>query len=394
MIQKIAIKGGHAAVKLYLSETWFRKFLEGEENACEYEGFYNEGESWVFLPLPGSRNASLRMIREGMKTEFSDSSSRVNAVVGTDGSLACFASRDGAIMEIDAELVSPSHDVYSRNRGLLETRCLQNKTVFIGGCGSVGSTVAAELAKAGIGRLVLVDPDRLTPPNICRHQAGLQHLGRLKVNAVKDLVLSINPFIEVETFSEDMCGTMEAIDKTTRIAETCDLLMCTTDTDNSRIFMNDLSLGSGKPSIHAGLHERASSGIVQSVFPGRGACFLCHREKILTEARKENGNLAYSVENSALVPIQPGISSQINAVAEVAVLKALEILTAIDSEEGKPSGFGENLTFIKTREKPDPGRDGHLTFSAAHFRLEASEKCAACGTNSSLKQAADPLLFS
>jgi hypothetical protein len=48
-------------VKIYLSQDWFLKFLNGDENASEYEGFYNEGESWIFLPLPGYRNASLRM---------------------------------------------------------------------------------------------------------------------------------------------------------------------------------------------------------------------------------------------------------------------------------------------------------------------------------------------
>ena len=44
-------------MKIYLSQDWFLKFLNGDENASEYEGFYNEGESWIFLPLPGYRNA-------------------------------------------------------------------------------------------------------------------------------------------------------------------------------------------------------------------------------------------------------------------------------------------------------------------------------------------------
>lgn len=52
--RKTKIKGGHAAVKIYLSQDWFLKFLNGDENASEYEGFYNEGESWIFLPLPGT----------------------------------------------------------------------------------------------------------------------------------------------------------------------------------------------------------------------------------------------------------------------------------------------------------------------------------------------------
>jgi molybdopterin/thiamine biosynthesis adenylyltransferase len=78
----------------------------------------------------------------------------------------------------------------------------------------------------------------------------------------------------------DVCGNPETIDLIKDTSEKCDLLICTTDTDESRIFVNDISLATGVPSIQAGLHERASSGIVQVVKPGRNACFLCHRETI------------------------------------------------------------------------------------------------------------------
>ena len=382
--RKTKIKGGHAAVKIYLSQDWFLKFLNGDENASEYEGFYNEGESWIFLPLPGYRNASLRMVREGTKTDLPDDPSCVTAVVSPDGAITCFTVDGGAIVEREVEMINPREDVYARNRGLLETRCLKDKTVLIAGCGSVGSTMAVELARAGIGSLILADPDHLEPSNICRHQAGLQHLGRLKVNAVKDMVFSINPFIAVETHPEDICSDMETMETTGLLSEKCDLIICTTDTDSSRIFINDLSLALKKPCIHAGLHERAASGIVQSVIPGQGACFLCHREKILRETRKGNGAVAYS-EKGEEIAVQPGLSSQINVVAEVAVLKAIEIMTApTHDEENSRSDFGKSLTFIKTRSRPASGEEGRLTFSSAHFSLEAFEKCPACGDDPSL----------
>lgn len=365
-------------MKLYLSQDWRDKFLNDEQEACEYRGFYNEGESWVFLPLPGTKNATLRMVRDGARADLPDEIAAATAVVSRDGGISCFSVRNGRIIEIEGELVNLQEDVYSRNSGILETRALRDKAVFIAGCGSVGSTMAAELARAGVGRLVLADPDRLDPSNIARHQAGLHNLGRLKTGAVKDMVLSINPSISVDAIPEDICLDMAAMEKTATAAGECDLLVCTTDTDNSRIFINDLSLRLGIPSIQAGLHERASSGIVQAVIPGKGACFLCHRDKILAEPRKERGFLAYSEKEEELLRAQPGLSSQVNIVAEAAVLKTLELLSAPPPGENPPSETACELTFLVTRQKAPDGTEGPLAFSTAKLTLEPAENCAAC----------------
>jgi threonine dehydrogenase-like Zn-dependent dehydrogenase len=53
---------------------------------------------------------------------------------------------------------------------------LSNKKIAIVGCGSVGSQVANMLAKAGVGELVLIDPDLLSADNIYRHHLGGREL--------------------------------------------------------------------------------------------------------------------------------------------------------------------------------------------------------------------------
>lgn len=53
---------------------------------------------------------------------------------------------------------------------------LSNKRVAVVGCGSVGSQVANMLAKAGVGELVLIDPDILSADNIYRHHLGGREL--------------------------------------------------------------------------------------------------------------------------------------------------------------------------------------------------------------------------
>lgn len=65
-------------------------------------------------------------------------------------------------------------------------RELQEKTVTIIGCGSVGSGVAALLAKSGIGNLNLVDPEVLRAENISRHELGLADVGLHKAYALAE----------------------------------------------------------------------------------------------------------------------------------------------------------------------------------------------------------------
>lgn len=76
------------------------------------------------------------------------------------------------LREVKIESYALQMDIFSRNVGILEsTVMLQKKAVFVG-CGSVGSLVAVELAKAGVGNFMLIDNDVFGYHNICRHQCG------------------------------------------------------------------------------------------------------------------------------------------------------------------------------------------------------------------------------
>ena len=77
---------------------------------------------------------------------------------------------------------------------------MKQKRVVVLGCGSVGSLVAMELARAGVERFVLADSDTLEYHNVCRHQCGIEDVGDLKVNALKRKLKNINPKVEVITF--------------------------------------------------------------------------------------------------------------------------------------------------------------------------------------------------
>jgi tRNA A37 threonylcarbamoyladenosine dehydratase len=77
---------------------------------------------------------------------------------------------------------------------------LKNSTVAVFGIGGVGSYTVEGLARCGVGRLVLVDDDRICLTNINRQvHATVKTVGKLKVDAMKDRVLEINPKAVVRT---------------------------------------------------------------------------------------------------------------------------------------------------------------------------------------------------
>jgi len=71
---------------------------------------------------------------------------------------------------------------------------LRQSSVGIAGAGGLGSNVAVSLARAGIGRLVIADSDRIEPSNLNRQQYFLDQVGERKVEALRENLLAINPY--------------------------------------------------------------------------------------------------------------------------------------------------------------------------------------------------------
>lgn len=73
---------------------------------------------------------------------------------------------------------------------------LRDSTVGIAGAGGLGSNVAISLARAGVGRLILADFDRVEASNLNRQQYSTRQIGRRKVDALRESLRGINPFSE------------------------------------------------------------------------------------------------------------------------------------------------------------------------------------------------------
>ena len=74
--------------------------------------------------------------------------------------------------------------------------------VAVCGLGGLGSNIAIALARAGIGRLILIDFDRVDITNLHRQQYKVNQIGRYKTEALLENLLEIAPYIKADVFTE------------------------------------------------------------------------------------------------------------------------------------------------------------------------------------------------
>ncbi len=75
---------------------------------------------------------------------------------------------------------------------------LSRSTVGIAGAGGLGSNVAAALARAGVGKLIVADFDVLEPPDLNRQYYFIDQIGKPKVEALGETLTRMNPFSDYE----------------------------------------------------------------------------------------------------------------------------------------------------------------------------------------------------
>ena len=87
---------------------------------------------------------------------------------------------------------------------------LKNSRVIVYGIGGVGSFAVEGLIRSGIENIILVDNDVISPSNLNRQiHATVPNIGRLKVECMKERIISINPNVKVEKYLPQDIGDGE-----------------------------------------------------------------------------------------------------------------------------------------------------------------------------------------
>ncbi|HSD20650.1 MAG TPA: ThiF family adenylyltransferase [Anaeromyxobacter sp.] len=214
--------------------------------------------------------------------------------------------------------------LFARSAGLVADT-LRERTVLVAGCGSVGSYVAEQLARSGVGALALVDPEVVEAANLSRTAYEVCDLGQPKVEALARRLLGVQPALKLalHACSLDDLGPA-ALDAQVRAA---DLVVAATDDPAAQRALDRFSYGRGRPALLAGLYAGAEGGEIVMTVPGRTPCYLCATRT--RGALERTGGGAREVDyGTARLRGEIALGADVHHVASAAVKLALSLLLA------------------------------------------------------------------
>ncbi|MFO1424513.1 MAG: molybdopterin-synthase adenylyltransferase MoeB [Candidatus Competibacteraceae bacterium] len=214
---------------------------------------------------------------------------------------------DDELLRYSRQILLPDFDIEGQER-------LRQSHALIVGLGGLGSAVAMYLAAAGVGRLTLVDFDRVDLSNLQRqivHRTA--DIGRPKVESARDTLLALNPLVEIVAVPK-MLGDAELLDR----VQQADVVMDACDNLPTRLAINAACVRAGVPLV-SGAAIRLEGQLLVWRPGGEGACYRCLY-------RDAEVNAETCAQTGVLAPVV-GVIGSLQAVEAIKVLTGLgEIL--------------------------------------------------------------------
>ena len=205
-------------------------------------------------------------------------------------------------------------DRWRRLEGLFDVDAMCSQRVVVAGLGSGGSTVALELARAGVGGFVLIDPDALEQANVIRHECDDRYVGWNKAEAVAELISHRNPGAEVEVIAADLFDLGARLED---VLAGASIVAACTDAEPPKHLLNRLCRAAGVPVIYGGVYERGVGGEVVRCLPGPGeACYACVGSALKGSRPEVRGELDYgAVDAEGNLHGAPGLGLDVRMIA-------------------------------------------------------------------------------
>lgn len=244
---------------------------------------------------------------------------------------------DSALLRYSRQILLPEIDIAGQQR-LLASR------VLIVGLGGLGSPAALYLAAAGVGELLLADPDRVEPSNLQRQIAhGEADIGRPKAASAQAAVRRLAPQCQVQALAERLDEV-----RLDQLLPGLDLVLDACDNFDTRFAVNRACRRHGIPLVSGAAIRWEGQVAVFSGQPG-DACYRC----LYSEAGSDEERCATTGVAAPLVGV----------IGSLQALEALKVLTGA----GEPL-YNRLLVF-----------DG-LRGDWRALRLRPDPTCPVCGT--------------
>ncbi len=222
------------------------------------------------------------------------------------------------------------------------------------GTGGLGAPLGQYLAAAGVGRIGLVDFDKVDLTNLQRQILfSTSDVGRPKIEAAAERLRGLNPDIQIDTF-ETMLTSANALD----ILKDYDLVVDGTDNFPTRYLVNDACVLLGKPNVYGSIFRFEGQVTVFS-YPG-GPCYRC------LYPEPPPPGLVPSCAEGGVLGVLPGIVGSIQA--------------------------AETLKLILGKGEPLVGRlllFDALAMSFRELKLRKNSECPVCGEHPTVTKLID-----
>jgi molybdopterin/thiamine biosynthesis adenylyltransferase/rhodanese-related sulfurtransferase len=183
--------------------------------------------------------------------------------------------RNGFPTELPRALDDAKRRRYSRHILIPEVgeagqlKLLESRVLLIG-AGGLGSPASLYLAAAGVGRLGIVDDDRVDESNLQRQIAhSTLTLGEWKAESAKRTIEALNPDVEVIPYLERL--NSENVDRI--LADGWDVIVDGADNFPTRYLVNDAAVWHDIPVVHGSIYR--FEGQVTVFKPHEGPCYRC-----------------------------------------------------------------------------------------------------------------------
>lgn len=151
---------------------------------------------------------------------------------------------------------------------------LKKSKVLVAGVGGLGSAILAYLAVAGIGKIRIIDGDKVELSNLNRQVLhSSKDIKRCKVDSAKEKLECLNPEIRIEAIEETI--TEDNIFELVEDYPIVDAM----DNLPTRLLLNKAAVRKTLPLFHGAVY--GFEGRATTIIPGRTSCLRCSYQGVL-----------------------------------------------------------------------------------------------------------------
>ena len=154
-------------------------------------------------------------------------------------------------------------------------KAFSSATVAVCGLGGLGSNIAIALARAGVGRLILIDFDRVDITNLHRQQYEADQIGMYKTVALAENLKEIAPYISLEIHTERITE-----DNAVTLLQDADIICEAFDNAEAKAMLTDIVLSELPDKYLVAASGMAGMGVTNSIKTRRitSRFYLCGDE--------------------------------------------------------------------------------------------------------------------